>query len=476
MGVRLLRLHVKTAGLVHIGNGQSYGKKDYFARGGKIAVLDVHRFVSKLSPSQITRYCDFLSGNVGESRLQGFLDRKENTDLSKVAQSSILYQIDSPIATARRGSIQYHDVQQFIKDPCGKPYIPGSSIKGMLRTALLVNMLLDDAELRKSVDTGFLTRKDMAVSGNADIKLDKTAFWRERPDYSDPNLVNDIMRYVSVSDSEPLSVGDLVFAKKFDKFSKSDPVDHKLDMGKLTVMDGNELDVYRECLRPGTTVTVDVSVDERIDPYFSSLTPDACGLAKMLQRSFDLYSRRFLCHFDLGEADGGSSAQQSADGRCQYIYTSGPLMGMRCRNKAVDGMGFCNTHKGKAEQTPAVAEAVCYLGGGVDYLSKTVTSALCANDDEALDVVSHVLYEQFPTKVNRAIRPELERAVRRAGFDPRPFDERRFGPAGRNRQTKNDHRHWRDAEIGVSPHTMKWGIVGEKCYPMGKCSISIEEL
>ena len=52
---------------------------------------------------------------------------------------------------------------------------------------------------------------------------------------------------------------------------------------------------------------------------------------------------------------------------------------------------------------------------------------------------------------------------------------RRTKPDGRIKKAKNDHRHWLDEEIGVSPHTMKWGIVGRDRYPMGKCSILIRE-
>ena len=149
MGVRKLRLDIKVAGLVHIGNGQRYGKRDYFVHGGEIVVLDVRKFVSRLTPDQVSRYCEFLEkGAYDKFGLQGFLTRKENADLLKVAQGSIAYRIDSPIATARRGAIQYHDVWQFMKDAHGNPYIPGSSIKGMLRTALLLNMVLDDAGLR----------------------------------------------------------------------------------------------------------------------------------------------------------------------------------------------------------------------------------------------------------------------------------------------------------------------------------------
>lgn len=474
MGVRKLRLDIKVSGLVHIGNGQQYGKKDYFVKGGKIAVLDVRKFVSRLTPEQVSRYCKFLEDTYDKFGLQGFLSRKENADLLNVAQGSVAYQIDSPIATARRGAIQYHDVWQFAKDPYGNPYIPGSSVKGMLRTALLLNMVLDDAGLRAAADVDTLADSKRARSGTAGTKLNKAAFWREQPDPNNPSAKNDIMRYVSVADSEPFSVNNLVFAKKYDKFSKDDPVDHKLDMGKLTLKEGNELDVYRECLRPGTTVSIDVVVDERIDEFVQSPILDAQGLSKVLQRAFDFYSERFLTHFDSGEGDSPASA--ASDGGCQYVITAGPLAGMRCPNKAVGNTGFCNTHQDKAGQSASGAETTCYLGGGVDFMSKTVTSALFAREDEAVRAVSLILYGQFPTKVDPYVKQALFDAVKRAGFQPLRFEARRDRRGGRITKAKDDHRHWRDEEIGVSPHTMKWGIVGKERYPMGKCSITVREL
>ena len=271
MGVRRYYLDIATTGLIHIGNGKQYGKRDYFASGNKIAVLDTRKFISRLTAQQVERYCKFLED--GYARLQDFFGK--NPDLLRAAEQSVAYKIDSPLATARRGSIQYHDVWEFVKDPYGKPYIPGSSVKGMLRTALLLNMVLDDKELCSLFDIDRVC--DVKGKKSAGNHIERRAFWKEQPNPADPGVVNDIMKYVSVSDSAPLSTGDLVFAKKFDKFSKNDPADHKLDMGKCTIKGGNELDVYRECLRPGVHVSVQIAVDDRMDAYVSNPVLDAQG-------------------------------------------------------------------------------------------------------------------------------------------------------------------------------------------------------
>lgn len=333
MAIRRYILEITTVGPVHIGNGMRYGKKDYYANGNKIAVLDTRKFASRLNVQQMGRYCEFLKDTNNKFDLQGFL--KNNPDLAKIADGSVAYRIDSPLATARRGSIQYHDVWEFVKDPYGNPYIPGSSIKGMLRTAILLNILLDGKEYRALLDGALDKRR------GADKVIMRKTLWKEQPDPCNQGVVNDILKYLSVADSSSLSTDDLVFVKKYDLFSKNDPADHKLNMRNLTLYEGNELDVYRECLRPGTNISVEIAIDERIDSYLNAPVLDDKGLCEVLQRQFDFYSSRFLSHFEQGQEES-SVNDSSGDIQCRYVIQSGPLAGMRCRNHAVEGTGYCN--------------------------------------------------------------------------------------------------------------------------------------
>ena len=100
--------------------------------------------------------------------------------------------------------------------------------------------------------------------------------------------------------------------------------------------------------------------------------------------------------------------------------------------------------------------------------------ALLSDQDEPLDVISHALYAQFPTQIDRDRYPDLWVDVRKAGFSPREFHAR-YGRGGRLIRAKNDHRHWQDPELGVSPHTAKLAVVDGKKYQMGKCRLEIEE-
>jgi CRISPR/Cas system CSM-associated protein Csm5 (group 7 of RAMP superfamily) len=446
-------------------------KNDYFLNDGYVAVLDAPRFVGQLSPDELDKYLEFLRDSSSRRGFQDFLD--ENPQLKRVAQKSVLYSTDTRLAQNRSGMYQYLDVFCFVKDAYNCPYVPGSSVKGMLRTTLLTALILGNRQAYAGLYKQEAARG--SGRGHADRDIERAAFWREHPDSDDRSVVNDVMRYVSVSDSQPLSTADLVFVKKYDKFSKRDSGRHKKAMGKISdaaYYEGNDLNIYRECLKPGARIEVALDVDERIDQYLGGIALDRQGLQAVFEQAYSLYADRFLGHFECSDSQGGDSGKPADDGRCRYTYASGPLTGTRCRNSSVGGTGFCNKHQAQAASSGK--QLTCYLGGGIDFDSKTVVNALFEDPFDAANETSHILYEQFPTKLDPSIHRELQRDVRGAGYEPKPMRAIRKGD--RLVKGKEDHRHWRDVEFGVSPHTLKLGKVGKARYPMGKCTLVIEEL
>ncbi|WP_239442879.1 type III-A CRISPR-associated RAMP protein Csm5 [Gordonibacter sp. An230] len=458
-------------GPVHIGTGRTIGKKDYFLQKGKICVLDAARFVERLSPQQVGEYCAFLEGD-SRSGLEDFLSR--HGELRKAAQDACAYQLDTGLSKTRQGKLQYLEAAEFVKDSYGCPYVPGSSFKGMLRTALLAAVIGRDPEtFVRAMKDGWRGR-DWRRSANADASLNKKALWVERPDESDAGFACDIMRYVSVSDSDPLSVSDLAFVKKYDRFSKGDRAEHKRRMGNQSIgdiTDGNELNIYRECLKPGTVVSLRLDVDERIDEYLP-FSLDAEHVGDVFKRFEERYRACFADHFDYEMGGEGDSRGLVSDGRCRYVASNG----LRCRNGAVAESGYCNVHKDEAPRSTGV-EAICYLGGGVDFDSKTVLNALYRDEGERLHEISHVLYKQFPTRIDRDFASGRHRAlwgrVEAEGFGPQPM-KALFKGRGRLQKAKDDHRHWMDQDLGVSPHTLKLGKVDGALLPMGRCTVKIE--
>lgn len=475
MAVRHYTLRLSAVGPVHIGNGRMLGKKDYFSYGKSIAVLDVAAFIDRLDAHQLERYTDFLADSSPRSNLQDLLD--EDRRLRSIAESSVAYLVSSRLGKSRRGAYQYHDVAEFQKDELGRPYIPGSSVKGMLRTAILVSLLGEQRDrYRKMLDLRALkggTKRDYA---NACREIEQAAFRRDGCGAGRKSATGDILRYIGVSDSRPLDPSCLVFAKKYDRFSKADNGRHKKDLGKVSndeYWEGNSLDVYRECIKPGTVVECSLDIDERIDEFIGVL--DAARLRDILSHANDFYEERFLGSFELGELNAsGNKTNASGDNQCRYVYEGGPFAGRRCTNRAVEGTGYCNTHKNKASEGEhgASGGVPCYLGGGVGFTNKTVIHALLSDQVERVEATAQILFDQFPTRIDRNRHEGLWREVEKAGFAPRPMSSKYSG--GRLIKAKDDHRHWKDQRLGASPHTLKLAVVDGAKYLMGKCEIRIE--
>ena len=124
------------------------------------------------------------------------------------------------------------------------------------------------------------------------------------------------------------------------------------------------------------------------------------------------------------------------------------------------------------------AEIACYLGGGVDFVSKTVINALYPKQGEYIEVASRILYEQFPTELGTSLQAEsLKPKVEEAGFNYKSFINQYKNHKGLKKLKigKVDHRHWMANELDVAPHTFKMGIAEGVKLPMGKCKLSIKE-
>ncbi len=142
-------------------------------------------------------------------------------------------------------------LQMFIKDAYGCPYIPGSSLKGALRTAFEAADILQNGSKYVDVSSNLLDKRNADYS-----KIDGDLSYLSFGDLSkDQAASNDCMRGIIVSDSEPLNTDQLIICQKIDFNIK----------GKT-----NLLPLIRECLKPGTEVTFDLTVD----PEIAKISPE----------------------------------------------------------------------------------------------------------------------------------------------------------------------------------------------------------
>lgn len=364
-----LCLHVITP--INIADGITLGDKDYLydAKTQKAYFLNLqlwHKFI--YSHGLLPRYEVFLQRN-GKILLEWL--RENGYDIADV-QSCIVAEVQAKVdlraeeqqqrGSWRKGGAQtrgnvrsnaskkkLNDVNRHIQLPDGSLYIPGSSIKGAFRTAILyallqkrpdiknrywqqVLFLLDKSNLNIKKDFGKLTN-DMEAELLHTLQLpDKNGYIKSN------NAVCSALRGLQVSDT---------FAGK----NIQAGILQKLDVGFNIKAGGcikeNPLPIYRECILPGADLTFDVKIDKA---YMQSI-----GLA-----SVDALLAA-LCNFNTAVMDLLEDAFK----------------------KHYPG-AFTN-----------VCGANMFVGAGTGFLSKTLLAMLAPNKENAKNVIRELLDKSF---------------------------------------------------------------------------------
>lgn len=127
-----MKCTIQTITPVHIGNGKEYGAADYYitksSKGSLIlARADINKIFASISQDQKEEFIQHLSDP--SFQLEDYLKNV----LGKIPPKIKIY-------LARLMSERPPNVDETIKTT-SKPYIPGSSIKGALRTAILYNVI-----------------------------------------------------------------------------------------------------------------------------------------------------------------------------------------------------------------------------------------------------------------------------------------------------------------------------------------------
>lgn len=128
------RIHLKVLGPVFIGSGKELSKKEYlFYKNNQIAVIDIAKFYLELK--KIKKLNSFEAFMLDEHENLGVWIKKNQINNS-IIDRCIKYTLDKgDIEETKRRNVML----EFVKDPYGNPYVPGSSLKGMFRTIFLAD-------------------------------------------------------------------------------------------------------------------------------------------------------------------------------------------------------------------------------------------------------------------------------------------------------------------------------------------------
>ncbi|MBR2742259.1 MAG: type III-A CRISPR-associated RAMP protein Csm5 [Clostridia bacterium] len=268
-------LVLTTRAPLYIGSGNERKKTEYLfdSNAKTVSMIDTEAFFEYLYKKQLAdRYERFVLS--GDTRLWQFF---KNCGISEKEQDSLsLYKVSAADALDEVHSLK--EIHTFMRDSRHRVYIPGSSVKGALRTVILTDMIFRE---KKGIWPDCHQNKDKRARQMQTLEGEYLNTVSLKPDkYSNTanDPVNSILRGISISDSEPISHKDMILVGKIDVNEKGSP---------------KELPICRECIRPGTELKFRLTLDHSVLP--SDFTGES--LMQMIRRFDAFYQKTFLARF-----------------------------------------------------------------------------------------------------------------------------------------------------------------------------------
>lgn len=314
-------LKLTTKSPVHIGSGQTIGKKEFclIPKKDKIRIMDMEKLIDyfvKEDPENLEWFEKFM---IEDPSLRAKTRRAKDGTLYTGAECldkkwlhTFLNLIAMPVP-ARKDCALYEisndgmfqddktlcEINTFMRGADGKAYIPGSSVKGMLRTALMQQLIRRNPD--KLPYESSITDEENNIIRTL-INTLKLKYKKGVPDTGD--AVNSIMRGIIISDSKPVTDDCLTVCKKIDRTS--------VKGGGAEQM----LNVARECIKPYTEVTFRIKIDKRyfcpegIDMSFENL------FHEMIKAFDEDYRKFYLSKFSTVEGN-------AADFKKEFLVLGG---------------------------------------------------------------------------------------------------------------------------------------------------------
>ena len=257
-------LHVVTP--INIADGVTLRAKDYLydTRQRRVYFLNLHAwhwFVYK--HKLLDKYEKYISNFKDRKSLLEWLQEQgyglEN--LQDVISSEA--QADASLVDAEKKTL--HDINRHIRHGDGTPFIPGSSIKGVFRTAVLYKLLQKRQDIKSKywrqiqgkISNNYLNPKRDFDGLAKDLESDLLHTLRLKDD-KERNIINkkavcSAMRGLQVSDTYASRNMQTAILQKvdggFDKFGKASP---------------KKLPIFRECMLPEAELFFDVKIEKAV--------------------------------------------------------------------------------------------------------------------------------------------------------------------------------------------------------------------
>lgn len=239
-------------GPVFIGSGNVYSKKEYIFDKfkEKVMIPDIQKMYHGLSKMNYGPMFEKYMLDNDNRNLGNWL--YNNNIKYSIYKEWIKYELSCGDYIADKSKPL--QISEFIKDPYGMVYVPGSSIKGMLRTILLSYSITNDSQKYRSdkfdieneIKRNGYKNKKCYLKNECSAVETKAFNTLNRPGTNNRDMVNDYMSGLIISDSEPISIDKLVLCQK---------IEQRVN-GKC-----RNCNVLRESIKPGTKIKFKITVD-----------------------------------------------------------------------------------------------------------------------------------------------------------------------------------------------------------------------
>ncbi|MDD5859319.1 MAG: type III-A CRISPR-associated RAMP protein Csm5 [Eubacteriales bacterium] len=275
-------LTLETVGPVHIGTGEKAAKSNYLYD-------KTHQIISMLNSDKLIEAV--IAHDKVDEYEQGIVQSQfDDPDglykflvhtcglKGREIQELVLYNCDAGAALDENHNLK--NITQFIRREDGKAYIPGSSLKGALRTVILFHLMKE----KYLLGTGDPSDEDDFEKSLVNTLHLKTNHFGN---VLTKDAVNSVMRGLSVSDSEAIPNRQMTLCNKID-----------IHAGKQA--EESKPNVCRECVKPGTEIHFALTMDQSILKH-TDIRAEA--FYSYLDDFMNYYHEQYESHFQL--PDGG---------------------------------------------------------------------------------------------------------------------------------------------------------------------------
>lgn len=331
---------------VFVGSGEKFKKSEYIydKRAGEVHFLDESGWIRFLGRHGIMEdFSNALLANPFHLNLFGYLSHQDRLCREYGSIGNIMHAMKQEEAILRTEPYLGNrdkgpgDIAGFVLDARGNPYIPGSSLKGAFRTAILAHHILQNrgaySKDWENIRRAAGNKRDMGkamdnLEREAAIPLDKNG---------KRDMVKSYFRGLTVSDASLVNGGLCVVPKT--------------DLG-LHTFRTHEVSLFRETLKADSTLEFTLGLDD-----------DASAMG----------------HF------GIHNFKDFVDVLREFVKFQYEILKKPFESFATDEL----------HDIKGAKNADLVLGGGAGYISKTLVYALAPNKEDAVYVVRKLMENMF---------------------------------------------------------------------------------